>query len=474
MKLFKNFPIALPSDPSLSLRALALRYRSAQAPQSHLMSKMQKFCIIFFLSIFAIAVSFPANFVFGAKPLEVVINEIAWMGTEIDGVESKNWWRYEWIELYNTSEQAIDLTGWKIENAIAKQGVLEIPEGDILPLDYFLICKKKIANCDLEISKLSLNNNYNENGRLILKDGTGNIIDQTPEPNNSNWQAGDNKTKQTMERKNSELSGTDPVNWQTSQDSGGTPRLQNTETRSPSPTENGSLPASLSADEKETTVDVRHQQPVEPKIIIYPSCIIINEILPSPEGADAENEWIEIFNQNNFEVDLSEWKITDTVGKTKIYTFPQGTKILPKAFLVLSRPETKITLNNSGDGLKLIQPDAKVVDKVIFGKATLGKSYSYFDTGWEWSDIPSPGSLNLQNIIPELKQAGLEAGRDPFSSGTDENGSRPNLASVGFSAQNLTDDKIPKPFLPILIASVLAIFSGIIIFFLKKNFKQQT
>ena len=44
--------------------------------------------------------------------LPVVINEIAWMGTEIEGVESKNWWRYEWLELYNNTNQDIDLEGW--------------------------------------------------------------------------------------------------------------------------------------------------------------------------------------------------------------------------------------------------------------------------------------------------------------------------------------------------------------------------
>ena len=49
--------------------------------------------------------------------------------------------------------------------------------------------------------------------------------------------------------------------------------------------------------------------------------IVINELLPSPAGSDAEEEWIEIFNPNDFEFDISGWKLQDTVGKTKTYIF---------------------------------------------------------------------------------------------------------------------------------------------------------
>ena len=69
--------------------------------------------------------------------------------------------------------------------------------------------------------------------------------------------------------------------------------------------------------------------------------IVLNEILPSPDGPDAENEWIEVFNQNNFEVDLSGWKIRDKEGKTTTYTFSANTKISPLGYLVLKRTETK-------------------------------------------------------------------------------------------------------------------------------------
>ncbi len=122
----------------------------------------------------------------------------------------------------------------------------------------------------------------------------------------------------------------------------------------------------------------------------YPGGIIFNEILPSPEGPDAENEWIEIFNQNNFEVLFSDWKITDTVGKINTYSLPKRTKIPPQGFLVLSRPTTKITLNNDGDGLKLIQPDGKRVDEITYEKAPRGQSYNLINSDWAWNTNLTP------------------------------------------------------------------------------------
>src|SRR3989344_2321215 len=81
-------------------------------------------------------------------------------------------------------------------------------------------------------------------------------------------------------------------------------------------------------------------------VITYPTGVLINEVLPAPEGADETNEWIELYNGNSFDVDLSDWKIQDTEGTMTTYAFLKGTKILNNGYLVLKRPETKITLNN--------------------------------------------------------------------------------------------------------------------------------
>lgn len=187
---------------------------------------------------------------------------------------------------------------------------------------------------------------------------------------------------------------------------------------------------------------------------IYPSGIVINEILPSPEGPDEKEEWIEIFNQNGFEVVLSGWQIKDLKGKIKTYTFQHKTTIPQKGFLVLPRLETKITLNNNGDGLSIIQPNGKIIDSVSYENAPQGQSYNRINSEWVWSATLTPGSVN---IIPppssEIKKT--ETPKEEITKPKRE------IAAIG--------EQIPKSFLPFLVALAIAISSGGIILLLKKK-----
>jgi hypothetical protein len=181
-----------------------------------------------------------------------------------------------------------------------------------------------------------------------------------------------------------------------------------------------------------------------------PLDVVINEILPAPVGSDIEEEWIEIFNPNNFEFNLSGWKIQDTIGKIKTYIFPKGTKILAKGFLVLKRSQSKITLNNDGDGLKLIDSEGKTIDEISYQKAQKGKSFNRGENGWFWSENLTPGAENVKPIVKEKTQKSITEI------------SEKELAAVGegISKENLS---------PFFIALIIAIFSGTIILILKRK-----
>ena len=135
------------------------------------------------------------------------------------------------------------------------------------------------------------------------------------------------------------------------------------------------------------TSDVPPTQPViqlaapsndgaHPVTTIYPFGVFINEIMPNPKGPDETDEWIEIYNSNNTDVDLSDWQLQDTIGTITTYTIPKTTKILGNGFLVFKRPETKIMLNNDQDGLNLFSPDGKIVSSLNFTSAPLDQTYS--------------------------------------------------------------------------------------------------
>lgn len=154
----------------------------------------------------------------------VVINEIAWMGSSVDGVAPNQHWRYEWLELYNTKNVPFLLDGWNVELYQGDELYFMIPlAGTIVKDGYFLVgASDKIPGVDVNYANLGgkfLNNSM----RVTLKDEVGNIIDEIDAQNG--WPAGDNETKRTMERKG----GSDPPLWQMSVKVGGTPKAKNSE-----------------------------------------------------------------------------------------------------------------------------------------------------------------------------------------------------------------------------------------------------
>lgn len=391
----------------------------------------------------------------------VVINEISWMGTKIEGVESKNWWRYEWFELYNNTNQSITLDGWQIELYRTALDWSVKLKGVILPQNYFLIVSSEKISPSYDFNYSNLGGKFINSGqKVLLKNNEGFIADEVN--CSSGWFAGDNTTKQTMERKNSQLPGNDSTNWLTSQNTGGTPKTINSVISTLVPKEEAGtsteaqMNKTLSAS---TTTETLEQ-------INYPEGIIFNEILPSPEGPDEENEWIEIFNQNLFEINLSKWRVSDTVGTVNIYTFPEGVKIGQKGFLVLPRPDTKITLNNGGDSLKLIQPNGNIIDEVTYEKAPQGYSYNRTESDWVWSNILTKNSVNilsaltLGNQTAQIKKEEITGSASSFPN-NQEILSQKQLAAVSGQA--------PKTSRALFSALIFAFVAGIAILFLKKR-----
>ena len=404
------------------------------------MNKIFKISLFLFVAIFLNLLLGLARqqFVLAIESLNITINEICWAGTKIEGIESKNYWRYEWLELYNNTEQAISLAGWKIELYRTESWTLEL-EGIAQPKSYFLIVASDKIFPDYDLNYSNLAGKFNNQGqRIILKDNSNNLIEEIDCLNG--WFSGNNQTKQTMEKIDPLASGNNSLNWQTSKNPGGTPRARNS--------------TILTKESIDGFIPEITEKPT------YPSGLIINEALPSPEGADSENEWIEIFNQNNFEMNLSGWKISDIVGKTKTYIFPKKTKISAQEFLVLTRPETGIILNNSGDGLKIIQPDEQIVEEITFGKAPLGKSYNRTDSDWLWSTDLTPGAIN---VIPEpetIEDSSLE------SLASNQEKTLLNEKSTASFSNQLSESA--KSFHALISALALAFSSGLTILLIKK------
>jgi len=366
-----------------------------------------------------------------ANSLDILINEVAWMGSPNSSYD-------EWIELYNNGSTSVNLDGW-IFNSLDEN--LKVSLKGAIPANGFYLLERTDDNTVLEIPadiiyKGTLNN---QGGSLKLYDNSENLIDSADYA--EGWPSGDNTSKKTMERKGLNV-------WGDSLNPGGSPKEKNSA-------------VNYSVAEK--------QDQVKSNSISYPKGILINEVLASPEGPDDQNEWIEIFNQNQFDVDLSNWKLQDLEGTTKTYIFPEKTIITDLGFLVINRTESKIILNNDSDGLNLIGPDGKVVDSVNFQKAVRNSSYNRFEKDWVWSSILTPGKVN--QMPAEQKEEAKEIKETNEIKEEKELIPEENLAQISQTIETNNQETPSSKNNTIIVSLIIAIFSGIIILLLKKKIK---
>ena len=372
----------------------------------------------------------------------VVINEITWMGTTTD-------YNDEWLELKNTSSASVDLTGWILE-AVDGQPKINL-SGTISANAYFLLERTnndsvpEIAADQIYTGALGNSGEY-----LKLKNAANNVIDEID--TGGGWPAGDNTTKQTMERTT--------TGWQTSLNPGGTPKAQNSsgaieepeqtpeQPETPSmPTGTNTPPIAEAGDNiiafvnQEIKLDGTQSSDPEGNELqyswntgdgnsldkmtithkyLYPGTylatltvfdgrfyttdtitikiqnqgITINEFMANPSGKDEEEEWIEIYNDADEIMDISGWQLDDVASGSKPFVFPKNTLIAPKSYVVFTRQVTGIALNNDKDSVRLLMPEGVVFQEINYEKPPLGKSSARTADGFIWSES-SPGTANI-------------------------------------------------------------------------------
>ena len=132
--------------------------------------------------------------------------------------------------------------------------------------------------------------------------------------------------------------------------------------------------------------------------------IIISEIYPDPptEISESKREWIELYNTENFDVDLGGWALQDVKGSVHKF-FIQPATIIPKnGFLVFESVVTKISLNNDGDEMLLIDKNGSIIYSTPdYGKTKTTLSFANFDNVWSWTQTVTKNSANIKNIVEE-------------------------------------------------------------------------
>ncbi|MFA6336951.1 MAG: lamin tail domain-containing protein [Candidatus Paceibacterota bacterium] len=228
----------------------------------------------------------------------VIINEIAWMGTEDSAT-------HEWIELKNLTSQTIDLEGWQIQDKDRQIKIVFDSGSQILPGEFLLLERTDDdsvphISADL-IYKGSLSN---ANEALYLFGPDCSLQDKAEAA--PSWPAGSSTPKKTMERSGN-------LSWHTYSGSGqngimGTPRAENSlgaAVYSGGGGSSSSQQQSQNENENENTEspnsepDQQIQQNIsEPDAVNH---LIISEV---QLGNESSQEYVELYNPTSEDVSL--------------------------------------------------------------------------------------------------------------------------------------------------------------------------
>jgi len=134
--------------------------------------------------------------------------------------------------------------------------------------------------------------------------------------------------------------------------------------------------------------------------------LLVSEIHYNPssdlQGKDADFEFLEIFNYEKEQVDLSGYKFTDGIE----FTFPEGSYINPGEFLLLAGNAQKFSdsgaqcfqvtdgrLDNAGEILTFCNRENEIIDQV------------HFDDHYPWPREPDGNGPTLELRAPSLDNA---------------------------------------------------------------------
>ena len=319
----------------------------------------------------------------------IIFNEIAWMGT---GASSND----EWIELYNRSGQDIDLEGWQvIDHANQIQISFEIGN-NIEGKGFYLLERTDETTIEhIKADFIYTGTLSNNNESIYLFNANCNLEDLAQA--NPDWPAGDKGEKRTMERDANlswySYSGDKENNIY------GTPRSQNSEpvisVEEPEAEEVIENDPPIAEDDKIEEEDLPSSE--EPDSLDgeeddqdLVGSVIFNEIAWMGTEVSSSDEWIELYNTTEEQIDLVNWQFifTSPSGTSKITTFKVIETTTPiingLSYFLMERTNDETikdikadyiytgALNNDGGILELKDNNGNLIDKIDFSSGWEG------------------------------------------------------------------------------------------------------
>lgn len=130
----------------------------------------------------------------------------------------------------------------------------------------------------------------------------------------------------------------------------------------------------------------------------------ITELLPDAKGSDTNNEFIELFNPNSQVVSLANYRLLIGSSLEKSYQFPAGLVIEPGAYSAIYNNVVKYSLNNTAGKVGLSLEGKPVDEGVSYNHPNEGEAWAVFENEWAYTNRPTPGQPNLSSLL-EVSEA---------------------------------------------------------------------
>ena len=314
--------------------------------------------------------AFLANF--SVTPGMLMINEV--MAAPRSGLRDEDGELSDWVELYNMSGEAIDLSIYALSDDETRPVKWAFPKGAVIaPHGYYLVfCSSKDK---LESATMYPHTNFSisaEHENLILSTLIGQLVDRV-----------------TIDNLGKDLSyGRNPVTLQWEVFPLATPGTSN---------------------------DLHGAEQAEKYIrAMNTTGVTITEVMASADqvnairGEDAK-DWVELYNAGETWVDISGWGLSDNINWPRKWTFPQGCVIYPGEYKIVlldksesagsdaSRLHASFALARSGgEIMTLSDQTGRILDRMYLPEIPTDFSYGRTtgEAGFFYYDAPTPGSAN--------------------------------------------------------------------------------
>ena len=300
----------------------------------------------------------------------------------------------DWIELLNTTNAPVDLSGCGISDDIRKPYKFTFPQGSSIDPGQYLVLWCMVEQMDGYIS-LPFNLSGSKGDAVILVDKNGGILDM--------WEFGAQEKDYSLIRGYTGDGNLDVHSDFVVTDKP-TPGYPNTA-------------AGYAAFDKQRNPDVGVHD------------ITFSEILSDgyrykldakgvPDDDD-QGKWVELYNRSDQTVSLTGYSLSDNEKKPTKWVFPEGTSIAGKGYLILymsgslpleGKDEKSVTaemkartlnfsVSGQGETLYLYNDAGTLIDRVTVPMSVACVSYAKVGDTWGLCDTPTQGAANTAPLM---------------------------------------------------------------------------